>query len=119
MLVTIEQQQSWPAKRERQTSAVSVAMIAATRAFVAAGFFPSSGRLGSGSERSPDPELSFGGRSCHPFAVLGWIEPVTRRAAGDVAGPISRPSAHSEPMADRPEHQRKKVVRHRHVKVTP
>ena len=38
----MQQQQSLPANRERQMSAVSLAMIAPIRAFVAAGFFPSS-----------------------------------------------------------------------------
>src|SRR5262245_47124116 len=85
------------------------------------GVFPIIAKLGLEIDKVAErfPKFLFERRSCHHAAVLGWIEPVTRRAAGDVAGPISRPSAHSEAMANRPEHERKKVVRHRHVEVTP
>jgi len=55
----MEQQQSFPAKRERQVSAGSVAMIAATRDFVAAGFFASSRNSGSRLMRSQNVSQNF------------------------------------------------------------
>src|SRR5262249_42758934 len=65
------------------------------------------------------PEFLFERRSRHHSAVLGGIEAITGRAAGDVTRSISRPSARNETLADRPEHEREQIVRHRHIEVAP
>src|SRR5262249_30088945 len=65
------------------------------------------------------PKLLLKRRSRNHLAVLGGVEPIARRAAGDVALPIAWPNTRDEAVADCPEHERKQIVGHRHIEVTP